>query len=340
MSKKSIIIFISTLCILGILLYIFYPVIQSSAYLTPKQGQEMYDKGYSDGNQAEELQLSQIEYYRGIVDDCNRELIRLNVLLQENESLQNQVISLTILIEQCESKISYYEDLLENLGFDGSKVTFYIDNNIYTICFVETNEVFSETIVPPIKEGFEFLGWTLDGINIVDINQLNITSDVSIFALFSDIRTWNVLYEYNDNEVGHLGYYFNTTNATEFYFNVADLETTDIFRVTFSSLGYYASDIFSVYEYYFIHTNNDSIGQTSTSAWNSNDRNKYIFVVENDSSLNFEFSGDIFSYDVACVEDGIIRIRFNYSSSFGGFIRSNGIEVSKVEVYSVASVVL
>ena len=61
------------IAITGILLYVYWPAItgtiNDSQYLTPEQGQELYDKGYADGNRNEEEQLAQIAYYRELTDE-------------------------------------------------------------------------------------------------------------------------------------------------------------------------------------------------------------------------------------------------------------------------------
>jgi len=76
----------------GILLYVYWPAItgtiNNSQYLTPEQGQELYDKGYNDGNLAKTEQLAQIAYYKQLTDDY---YIQVNTLNTEISSLNNEI---------------------------------------------------------------------------------------------------------------------------------------------------------------------------------------------------------------------------------------------------------
>ena len=81
------------IAITGILLYVYWPAItgtiNDSQYLTPEQGQEMYDKGYEDGNRSQEEQLAQIAYYKELTDEY---YIQVNLLNNEISVLNGQIV--------------------------------------------------------------------------------------------------------------------------------------------------------------------------------------------------------------------------------------------------------
>ena len=94
MSKKGKIILFSVIAVLfigiGLLLYLFFPVVKGvltgSKYLTPAEGQELYDKGYSDGNKNKNELLDKINYYSGLVDSLQKEKLLYQEKVSDYES--------------------------------------------------------------------------------------------------------------------------------------------------------------------------------------------------------------------------------------------------------------
>ncbi len=94
--SKTVISLISAgiIAITGILLYVYWPAItgtiNDSQYLTPEQGQDLYNKGYSDGNKSEEDQLAQIAYYRELTDEY---YVQVGLLNNEISVLNSEIVT-------------------------------------------------------------------------------------------------------------------------------------------------------------------------------------------------------------------------------------------------------
>ncbi len=112
--KSTIITLISIVIVAvsGIMVYIYWPAItgtvNNNKYLTPEQGQAMYNKGYADGNKSEEEQLSQIDYYKNLADEYyiqfgiyNNEISRLNnTVASSNQTIQDLTVQKNNLQQQ------------------------------------------------------------------------------------------------------------------------------------------------------------------------------------------------------------------------------------------------
>lgn len=73
------------------------------------------------------------------------------------------------------------------------QVTFMIDEQVYDNQYVIENE-FATIPELPVKEGYQFLGWSLNGVGIIDeINSLPVTDNIIYVAVFSKI--YNVTVE-------------------------------------------------------------------------------------------------------------------------------------------------
>lgn len=75
-----------------------------------------------------------------------------------------------------------------------NNVKFIVDSNEYS-SFIMPNGKITQSINNPIKDGFIFKGWSINGIDIVDIVNYNVTSDVNFIALFK--RDFTGTYELN-----------------------------------------------------------------------------------------------------------------------------------------------
>ena len=101
---------------------------------------------------------------------------------------------------QLQSKIDYYENLLNQIGVSGHKVVFYLDKDktdIYQICIIDGDQAFNQEVITPTKEEYRFLGWTLDGETVVDINTYSITGDTTFIAKFEFIGKGNEMSSYD-----------------------------------------------------------------------------------------------------------------------------------------------
>ncbi len=115
-------------------------------------------------------------------------------LLEENTSLnalvtsqQETIASLNQAISQLQYQVSYYEELLE--AYQNSEklaVTFKVDNEAYLVQLVDLLGYPTEPI-EPTKENHDFLGWSLNGTDVVDITTIQVNQDITFIAVFEKL---------------------------------------------------------------------------------------------------------------------------------------------------------
>ena len=76
-------------------------------------------------------------------------------------------------------------------------VNFKVDNTLYNNQIIEFNHC-ATLPTNPIKEGYEFDGWSLNGIDIIkDINSIPVTNNITYTAVFTKLHTVNFMVEGN-----------------------------------------------------------------------------------------------------------------------------------------------
>ena len=73
-------------------------------------------------------------------------------------------------------------------------VKFSVDNAITESQIVE-KDTFAVTPTTPIKDGYSFDGWTVDGVNLVDVSTYTITANTTFTAVFTKMYTVTFVYE-------------------------------------------------------------------------------------------------------------------------------------------------
>lgn len=83
-----------------------------------------------------------------------------------------------------ELEINSTEDVIIPTIYD---VTFKVDDEVYQVYNIESG---SHTQVPtnPLKNGYSFKGWSIDGTNKVDLNEYVIEEDTTLIALWKDLE--------------------------------------------------------------------------------------------------------------------------------------------------------
>ena len=77
-------------------------------------------------------------------------------------------------------------------------VTFYVDNAEHNTQIVEHgNKATTPTV--PTKTGYTFLGWSLNGSDIVDLSTVTITENTNFYALF--VQQFSVQFVYEDDVI-------------------------------------------------------------------------------------------------------------------------------------------
>lgn len=102
----------------------------------------------------------------------------------------------------------------------------------YEVNFIVEGENYNNQIVvkdnkvnvpnAPVKSGFAFDGWTLDGTTVIDITNLNIIQNTSFIAKFS--KLYSVIFKYEDTTIStqtiKSGNYANTVETTSTVYKV------------------------------------------------------------------------------------------------------------------------
>lgn len=164
---------------------------------------DLTNAGEDKAEQISELQSnisslqSQISSLNSQLSEKSEELNTIQTenaeLLEENTSLsalvvsqQETITSLNQTISELQYQVSYYEELLE--AYQNSEklaVTFKVNNEAYLVQLVDLLGYPTEP-TEPTKENYDFLGWSINGTDIVDVTTIQITQDTTFIAIFKD----------------------------------------------------------------------------------------------------------------------------------------------------------
>ena len=178
MKVKSIIticIILAVCTVLGVMVYLFYPAmiatINGNKYYTHKQYEENYQKGFDNGVKNFEELTAQIDNYKDMI----------NELQDENQSLKKEN--------------AMYKNFVDNYDKEGvSVVTFEVDSTLYDILPVDNGVILSNVLTAfeaPEKEGYNLVGWSLDGQTVVDPAVYKVTGNITLKALY-EIKVYSV----------------------------------------------------------------------------------------------------------------------------------------------------
>ena len=199
-------------------------------------------------------------------------------LLEENASLsalvtsqQETITSLNQTISELQYQVSYYQQLLE--AYENSNkliVTFKVDDSAHSVQVVDQNE-FSSNPPNPAKAGYEFIGWSLNGTDIVDVTTISITQNTTFIAIFRQyqvsIKTWFGLTSFMGFGVWTDGENIYYSQKNEQY--VLDKETSTWNVKTWNGLSNFSGErIWSDGEnIYYSHYTSQYILNKETSTW-------------------------------------------------------------------------
>lgn len=90
---------------------------------------------------------------------------------------------------------------------------FKVDNAIYNSQIITKGE-FATLPVNPTKSGYEFDGWSTDGVNIIDVTNIPVNSTTTYYAVFTKLHNVSFVYEdvFKSNQTIRNGEY--ATNVT------------------------------------------------------------------------------------------------------------------------------
>lgn len=128
-------------------------------------------------------------------------------LLEENTSLnalvtsqQETIASLNQAISQLQYQVSYYEELLEAYqNADKLAVTFKVDNEAYLVQLVDLLGYPTEP-TEPTKENHDFLGWSLNGTDVVDVTTIQISNNTTFIAIFEEKPKYTINFYKNEEK--------------------------------------------------------------------------------------------------------------------------------------------
>ena len=138
-------------------------------------------------------QLSEKNEQLSIIQSENAELLEENTSLNALVTSQQETIaSLNQTITQLQNQVSYYEQLLEAYeNSDKLIVTFKVDDSAHSVQLVDLNGSPSDP-ENPVKEGYYFEGWSLNGTDLITPSTVSITDDTTFTAIFTQMYSLSI----------------------------------------------------------------------------------------------------------------------------------------------------
>lgn len=192
-------------------------------------------------------------------------------------------------------------------------VVFKVDNEVYNSQIVAKN---GRALLPtnPTKDGYKFDGWTVNGVDLVDILSYTINEDTIFNAKFTVSVTWKSL----DNSSLN----FDKSSNGTFTFSVSGLTKNDTFRVNIQLLSAQDDYDSGCSSWYYKDTGRiDYSGNVASLTVNGNELMTISVWSTSGAVVNLLFS---------CSSDGILTIKT--SSNYNSDIYINHFEVSSIEV--------
>mgnify|MGYP001149682531 CR=1 FL=1 len=121
--------------------------------------------------------------------ELEEEISALTATISENETtisgLNSQILTLQNEITRLEGLLEGYEDI-KNGTFE---LDFYVDETLFATKVVSKNNTLEE-FDNPTKEFHKFIGWSINKIDVVDIFNMSITEDMTLYAIFEETYEW------------------------------------------------------------------------------------------------------------------------------------------------------
>ena len=212
----------------------------------------------------------------------------------------------------------------------------FVSNDVEIKTSIVKENGFAEA--PATPEG-DFVGWTLNGTDVVDVATTPITANTTFIARF---KKWQVIkiYELDDDSNADLEWGSEETgDAYEKYrnINVSGLTTNDVFRVEcFVSITHINSNSAFGSKTKYLNNAGEFVnidGTITGSNIPEDGRNK--FVNDKYYSYNYSDSADIsLSFKFSCLENEKLNFDFTTTSSNSKvYVRFAAVKMIKIEVY-------
>lgn len=118
-----------------------------------------------------------LEQANSTIDNNNIELENYQIQI---ENLQNSVNDLNSEIQRLQTLLEESNIDFENMVF----ATFMLDNTVWETQIYEKNSTIN-ILSTPVKPYYDFIGWTINGIDLVDFEELRIVEDTIFIAKFT-----------------------------------------------------------------------------------------------------------------------------------------------------------
>lgn len=158
---------------------------------------EAVNNAYNDAFKYKEALEKQLDIYKYDYDALNEtykaQIQQGNVDKATIEQMQQELDEKQQKITNCQLQIAYYVSFFEKVNLaEYSKVTFVNENedeNVdFAYSYVKENE-HPVVFITPEMEGYKFLGWSEDKVNLVDLSTFTTTENVTLYALFVKLHT-------------------------------------------------------------------------------------------------------------------------------------------------------
>lgn len=195
-------------------------------------------------------------------------------------------------------------------------VKFYVDNAVHNSQIIQSgNNVITPTV--PTKSGYAFLGWSLNGNDIVNLNTITITENTNFYAVF--IQQFTVQFVYEDDIIStqtiNNGAYAigpSVDNTTYKVFNGWKVNGTSVNVDTYKIVGAttFVADITYKYDVIFMVDSEEYDSQIISSG-------QYATVPTAPTKTDYEFIGwSINGTDIVDISNTPITTNTNFYAIF------------------------
>lgn len=166
-------------------------------------------------------------------------------------------------------------------------VTFMVDDTVYSTQIVETGKYVSVPAVPT-KDGYVFDGWSINGIDVINISNYSINSNLSFVAIFS-IRKGleSTSAKYCTSDLAYVSNYILEDGNNIYSISDSNLQKLDNKNMILQNLYTFETNIYSNCSFiynnflYFSNKNNEflklNLDTFEVSTWFTNSSLKYMY---------------------------------------------------------------
>lgn len=162
------------------------------------------------------------------IDECAKNEVSYK---EQINNLREQIVNLQDKNQSLEKENTMYKNFVENYDKEGvSVVTFEVDGALYDILPVDNGVTLSNVLgalEDPKKEGYNLVGWSLDGQTIIDPVVYKVTENVVLKAVY-EIKVYTVKFVagLEDGESDIVFYQTTITHGQYITDNLLDLANT------------------------------------------------------------------------------------------------------------------